>query len=94
VIPGPKHLVFEEGFQGTWLYETLSSPVDEMVVAGITGSRGPSSEKGPELVAKRIQDWTKNRPSDTYLIDADGPYQNGHDGLFFEQREKMERRAA
>ena len=45
MIPGHKHLVFEEGLQSAWLYETLSPHVDEIVVAGITGSRGPKSDK-------------------------------------------------
>ncbi len=39
MIPGRKHLVFEEGLQSAWLYETLSPHVDEIVVAGITQSR-------------------------------------------------------
>ncbi len=45
MIPGRKHLVFEEGLQSAWLYETLSSHVDEIVVTGITESRGPKSDK-------------------------------------------------
>ncbi len=45
MIPGHKHLVFEEGLQSAWLYETLSPHVDETVVAGITESRGPKSDK-------------------------------------------------
>ena len=45
MIPGRKHLVFEEGLQSAWLYETLSPHVDEVVVAGITQSRGPKSDK-------------------------------------------------
>ncbi len=45
MIPGHKHLVFEEGLQSAWLYETLSPHVDEIVVAGITESRGPKSDK-------------------------------------------------
>jgi transposase len=45
MIPGRKHLVFEEGLQSAWLYETLSPHVDEIVVAGITESRGPKSDK-------------------------------------------------
>ena len=40
MIPGHKHLVLEEGPQSAWLYETLSPHVDELVVAGITQSRG------------------------------------------------------
>ncbi len=45
MIPGHKHLVFEEGLQSAWLYETLSPHVDETVVAGVTQSRGPKSDK-------------------------------------------------
>ncbi len=45
MIPGRKHLVFEEGLQSAWLYETLSPHVDEIVVAGLTESRGPKSDK-------------------------------------------------
>jgi transposase len=45
MIPGHKHLVFEEGLQSAWLYETLSPHVDELVVAGITQSRGSKSDK-------------------------------------------------
>ncbi len=45
MIPGHKHLVFEEGLQSAWLYETLSPHVDETVVAGVTESRGPKSDK-------------------------------------------------
>ena len=46
MIPGHKHLVMEEGLQSAWLYETLNPHVDEIVVAGITMSRGPKSDKG------------------------------------------------
>jgi transposase len=45
MIPGRKHLVFEEGLQSAWLYETLSPHVDEIVVLGITESRGPKSDR-------------------------------------------------
>ncbi len=45
MIPGHRHLVFEEGLQSAWLYETLSPHVDELVVAGITQSRGLKSDK-------------------------------------------------
>ena len=44
-IPGHKHLVMEEGLQSAWLYEILIPHVDELVVAGITQSRGPKSDK-------------------------------------------------
>src|SRR5882724_9916781 len=45
MIAGEKHLVFEEGLQSPWLYETLCPHVAEIVVAGITESRGPKSDK-------------------------------------------------
>ena len=45
VIPGHKPLVFEEGLQSAWLYETLNPHVDDLVVAGITTSRGQKSDK-------------------------------------------------
>ncbi len=45
MIPGHKHLVFEEGLQSAWLYETLRPHVDEVVVAGVTESRGQKSDK-------------------------------------------------
>ena len=46
MIAGRKHLVFDdEGLQSAWLYETLSPHVAEIVVAGITESRGPKSDK-------------------------------------------------
>ena len=45
MIHGRRHLVFEEGLQSAWLYETLSPHVDEIVVAGLTESRGPKSDK-------------------------------------------------
>ena len=45
MIPGHRHLVFEEGLQSAWLYETLHPHVDDIVVAGITTSRGQKSDK-------------------------------------------------
>jgi hypothetical protein len=45
MIPGHKRLVYEEGVQSAWLYETPSPHVDEIVIAGITESRGPKSDK-------------------------------------------------
>ncbi len=45
MIPGHKHLVFEEGLQSAWLYEILNPHVDDIVVAGITTSRGQKSDK-------------------------------------------------
>jgi len=43
-IPGRKHLCLEEGTQSAWLYEILSPHVEEIVVAGIVGSRGQKSD--------------------------------------------------
>jgi transposase len=45
MIPGHKHLVFEEGLQSAWLYETLRPHVDEIVVAGVSQSRGQKDDK-------------------------------------------------
>ena len=45
LIPGEKHLVFEEGLQSAWLYETLSPHVDEIVVAGIRQSQGNKADR-------------------------------------------------
>ncbi len=51
MIPGHKHPVMEgssrrlRGLQSAWLYETLRPYVGELVVAGITQSRGPKSDK-------------------------------------------------
>jgi hypothetical protein len=45
MIPGQKYRVFEEGRQSAWLYETLSPHVDEIVVAGVTQSRGQKSDR-------------------------------------------------
>jgi transposase len=45
MIPGHKHLVLEEGLQSAWLYETLRPHVDELVVTGVTESRGLKSDK-------------------------------------------------
>ena len=49
MIPGHKHLVLEEGLQSAWLYETLSPHVDELVVAGITQSRGHEERQARRL---------------------------------------------
>jgi transposase len=43
-IPRPRHLCLEEGTQSAWLYEILSPHVDELVVAGVSQSRGPKSD--------------------------------------------------
>ena len=45
LIPGRKHLVFEEGAQSAWLYEILSPHVDEAVVAGVAKSRGQKDDR-------------------------------------------------
>lgn len=39
-VPGRRHLIFEEGIHSAWLFETLERHTDEIVVAGITTSRG------------------------------------------------------
>jgi transposase len=44
-IPGRKHLCIEEGTQSAWLYEILGPRVHELVVAGLTRSPGPKSDK-------------------------------------------------
>ena len=43
-IPGRKHLCVEEGTHSAWLYEILSPHVEEIVVAGISESRGQKSD--------------------------------------------------
>jgi transposase len=45
MIPGHKHLCFEEGTQSAWLYEILSPHVEEAVVAGVRRKRGQKSDK-------------------------------------------------
>ena len=45
-VPGRRHLIFEEGTQSAWLYETLERHVEEIVVTGVTRSRGPKSDRG------------------------------------------------
>jgi putative transposase len=40
------------------------------------------SDNGPEFVADRIQEWIKDRPSDTYFIEPGSPWQNGHNESF------------
>lgn len=40
------------------------------------------SDNGPEFVADRIQEWIKERPSDTYFIEPGSPWQNGHNESF------------
>ena len=43
-LAGQKHLCLEEGTQSAWLYEILSPHVNEIVVAGISQSRGQKSD--------------------------------------------------
>jgi hypothetical protein len=43
-VPGRKHLCLEEGARSAWLYEILSPHVEELVVAGISRSRGQKSD--------------------------------------------------
>jgi transposase len=43
-VPGPRHLIFEEGTHSAWLYETLERHVEEIVVTGVATSRGPKSD--------------------------------------------------
>ena len=61
MIPGHKHLVFEEGPQSAWLYETLRPHVDEIVVAGVSQSRGQKDDKrGAYGLAEKLRSaWSK-----------------------------------
>ncbi len=43
-LAGRTHLCLEEGTQSAWLFEILSPHVDELVVAGISQSRGQKSD--------------------------------------------------
>ena len=43
-LAGRKHLCLEEGTQSAWLHEILLPHVDELVVAGISQSRGQKSD--------------------------------------------------
>ncbi len=45
LIAGQRRLCMEEGTQSQWLYEVLSPHVEEIVVVGIDGSRGPKSDE-------------------------------------------------
>jgi hypothetical protein len=44
-IGGTRHLCLEEGTHASWLYEVLSPHVEAIVVAGVSESRGPKSDK-------------------------------------------------
>jgi nicotinamidase-related amidase len=43
-VAGHRHLILEEGTHSAWLYETLERDVDEIVVTGVTHSRGQKSD--------------------------------------------------
>jgi transposase len=45
LIPGHKHLCFEEGTQSEWLYEILSRHVGELVVTGLRATRGNKDDR-------------------------------------------------
>jgi hypothetical protein len=68
MILGHKHWVMEEGLQSAWLYETLSPRVDELVVAGITTSRGPKGDNS----ANRIIDVVLGTEFDFVRINMGG----------------------
>ncbi len=57
MIAGHKHLVFEEGLQSAWLYETLRPHVEEIVVAGITESGGRRATSAMRLAWPRSCAW-------------------------------------
>lgn len=44
-VPGRRHLWLEEGTLSGWLYEVLEPHVHELVVVGVSESRGPKSDK-------------------------------------------------
>jgi transposase len=44
-VPKDRHLCLEEGPHSNWLYEVLSPHVQEIVVALVSESRGPKSDK-------------------------------------------------
>jgi transposase len=44
-VPGTRHLCLEEGTLSGWLHEVLSPHVHELVVAGVSESRGPKNDK-------------------------------------------------
>ena len=43
-LAGHEHPCLEEGTQGAWLHEILSPHVNEIVVAGVSQSRGQKSD--------------------------------------------------
>jgi len=44
-IAGKRHVCLEEGTQSTWLYEVLSPHAEQVVVVGVSDSRGPKSDE-------------------------------------------------
>jgi len=62
-VPGHRHLIFEEGTQSASLYETLARHVEEIVVTGITRSRGPKSDRRDAYVlAERLRIGAVDKP--------------------------------
>jgi len=44
-VPKDRHLCLEEGTLSEWLHEVLAPHVEELVVVGVSESRGPKSDK-------------------------------------------------
>ena len=61
MIPGRKPLVFEEGLQSAWLYETLSPHVDESRRGGVTESRGRRATSAMRMAWPRSCAWGTSR---------------------------------
>jgi len=40
------------------------------------------SDNGPELIARQLTDWLRERGTDTYFIEPASPWQNGHNESF------------
>ena len=45
LIPGRRHVVFEEGTQSAWLYEVLSPHAEKIVVAGVGPRAGSKNDR-------------------------------------------------
>ena len=61
-VAGDKHVVLEEGTQSAWLYELLRLHVEEVVVAGVTQSRGQKSDaKDAWTLAKKLRTGTLDK---------------------------------
>jgi transposase len=55
-IAGQRHVCLEEGTQSTWMYEILSPHAEEVVVMGVSESRGPKSdERDAFSLAERLR---------------------------------------